>query len=315
MITKPPGGGSSRTRPSSPCDGAGDDEQAVGHVEGAHRPIAPQSRHRAARRAARRPTHAAPRASAGSPRQTFGITTSGSAAAAGSTRQRAVVVPQLEGAGLAQPLDASPAAAGHDLDVAVERDQALAVARLERVAASDAARPRAPDAPGRSAASSSWPTLTSRGPASRRANAGWAPAMRRRPATRPRRTDAGERRRVRRASGDGHRQPAGRSARSTTRAAARADEVGRPRARRPRPAGPRPPTRRSCGSRSRSTRIVVAGRVAERRDAADRESGRGARLVAVGASRARRAGGASPACPGRPGWRRRRGRRPGDRRP
>ena len=38
--------------------------------------------------------------------------------------------------------------------------------------------------------------------------------------------------------------------------------------------------------------IVVLRRVAERRDAADRESGRGPRLVTVGAPRARSAGGA-----------------------
>ena len=99
---------------------------------------------RAAPPGARPPMRAAPRARSGEPRQTWGMTTSGSAARAGSTRQRPVVVPELERARLAQPLDAAPAAADPDLDVAVEGDEPLAVAGIERLAAADPADSRAP---------------------------------------------------------------------------------------------------------------------------------------------------------------------------
>ena len=93
--------------------------------------------------------------------------------------ERAVVIPQLERAGLAHALDAPPGPAGEHLDVAMEGDQALAVARVQRLPAADP--PRDPDGRvGRSrASSSSRPTLTSGGPASRRAIDGLAPLDRR----------------------------------------------------------------------------------------------------------------------------------------
>ena len=80
---------------------------------------------------------------------------------------------------------------------------------------------------------------------------------------------------------------------------ARTRSAGRD-ARRPRPAGRPRPTRR------RATEVAVdddasCRRVAERRHPADGEAGRGARLVAVGASDARRAGRRPRACRGRPG--------------
>ena len=53
-------------------------------------------------------------------------------------RQRAIVVPQVERSGLAQPLDAAPGLADQYLHVAVEGDEALATSHLERVATADA---------------------------------------------------------------------------------------------------------------------------------------------------------------------------------
>ena len=53
--------------------------------------------------------------------------------------QGAVVIPQVERARLAQPLEGSPRAADEDVHVAMEGDQPLAAAHLERLAAADPA--------------------------------------------------------------------------------------------------------------------------------------------------------------------------------
>ncbi len=53
--------------------------------------------------------------------------------------ERAVVVPQLEGAGLAQPIDRSPAAGDPDVDVAVVGHERVTLGGDERIGAADAA--------------------------------------------------------------------------------------------------------------------------------------------------------------------------------
>ena len=169
--------------------------------------------------------------------------------------ERAVVVPQLEGARLAEALDASPAAAGHDLDVAVERDQALAVAGLERVAAPDA--PGHPDRTIRQVGGIEQQADTDlarpgQPPRERGLGPGHPQREPTRPRGRPMPSEGDESEDQRR----GHRQPAEGSARSTTvPPLARTRSAGRS----ANTASGRPAAAHttSCPSRSRSTRIVV----------------------------------------------------------
>ena len=277
------------------------------------RSIAPRSPDRVARRAARRPRHGAPRARAGSPRQTFGMAMSGSAATAGSTvsepswshsskervsRRRSTLrqrPPAMTSTSRWKATRRSPSPVSSG-----SRQRIRPVTRTGRS--------------GRSAASSSRPTRTSAGPARRLARRGLRTGHAQRDPRRGQRDDADKRDETE-DQRSGHRQPAEGSARSTTRATARANEVRRPRARRPRPAGPRRPTRRRAppGRGRRGCVVPVAwpngGTPPMANPVAARASSPSARRGA------RRAGCARELVAGRPGWRRRRGRRPGDRRP
>ena len=226
---------------------------------------------------------------AGSPRQTFGMTTSGSAAAAGSTvsepswshssnervsRRRSTLrqlPPAMTSTSRWNATRRSPSPrSGEDPGTGSARpsgphDPAGRPHRAESDTGSRAARPAASP------------------------KAGWAPAIRSasdcgREGTDAEEGDESEEQRRR------HRQPAEVLGEVDDGATTRADQVFGPQ---------REHGIRQAGGRPHDlVRLQVAvdddrglRRVAERRDAADRESGRGPRLVTVGAPRARSAGG------------------------